>query len=749
MYRELASKSSVFAGLLARHATGVSVGFRGETEMADGELVSGNYFDVLGVRPAIGRVLTPDDDRVPGAHPVVVLSHGYWTRRFGAQSGILNHPILVNGRPMTVVGVSAYGFRGIQVGQTPDLFVPMNMKAVITPNWDGLEDYNDYWVAILGRLARGTTREQAEAGINVTYRPLLEAQLGLITGWNPEVRQRFLEKKLLLDAGDRGRTILQRDARAPLLILWIMAGLVLLITFSNVAGLLLARGATRSREVAVRLALGASRWRVSRQMLVEGLLCSLGGAVLGLLVTWWVMDALVAAIPEGVGARGLSPQLDLRLLVFSLALALGAGLFFGLAPAWRSTRPDLVPALKEQGGSAGSGVGLWRSRKGLVVAQVALAMLLLVGAGLFAASLRNLRRVDLGLSPERLLAFSIAPELNGYTPARARELFDALREALASRPGIESVSAATIPAFTDSSEGSGVTFEGYRAREGERVQVNNNQVGPGYFRTLGTPLLGGREFDDRDTADGPRVAIINEVVARRYFPAGDAIGRKFAYGSGNVTPGIEIVGVVKDSPHASVREEPRPFIYTPYAQKDDLGQMTFYVRTLREPGTAAAVVRAEARRLDANLPILDLKTVESQIDESLFAERVVTFLSAAFGFLAAALASMGVYGVLAHSVVRRTREIGIRQALGAGAGNLRWLVLRDVLLMTAIGIAAGLPAAYGLSRLAESFLYQVGRGEPLVFAGAAALMISVALAAGYLPARRATRVNPLRALRYE
>jgi predicted permease len=751
MYKDLRDRgNNVFSGLLARYAIPLSVAGAGQTERADGELVSGDYFEVLGVRPALGRVFNQEDDRAPGANPVVVLSHAYWTRRFAADPAILNKTLTVNGTLMTVIGVSREGFRGIQVGQTPDIFIPLMMKAQMTPNWNGLDDRRDYWLAIMGRLKPGMSLAQTEEAVRPSYRSFLEEELSLRGGGSAESRQRFLDKRILLDDGSKGRQILQRDAKKPFLILMAMAGLALLISCANVANLLLARGAARQREIAVRMALGAWRWRLMRQFLVESLLLSLMGGVVGLMVAAWTTQGLVAAIPPSIGALGLSAELNPRLLGFALALSALTGALFGVAPAARATRLNLEATLREQGSSVSGGLSSVRFRKALVVSQIVLTTVLLVGAGLFARSLNNLNHINLGLRADNVIAFSIAPELNGYSPQRTIAFFDDLRQGIAALPGVRSVSAAEIPILTDSDSSSNMTIEGYQAQEREDMNVQTNSIGPDYFTTMGIPLLSGREFTIADRAGSPKVAIIDETMARRFFANRNPIGSHFAFGAGDrVRPDIEIVGVVQDSKHANVREEKRPFAYLPYAQETNLGRITFYARTDQDVASIAPSLRREVARRDDNLPIFNLKTLLRQEDESLFADRFVTFLSICFALLAASLAAIGLYGVMAYTVTRRIREIGIRIALGATQGRVAWLILREVTLLALIGLLAGAPLAFALGRAAESLLFGVRAGDPLIFIAASLLLALVALVGGYLPARRAAKVDPMVALRRE
>jgi predicted permease len=474
------------------------------------------------------------------------------------------------------------------------------------------------------------------------------------------------------------------------------------------------------------------------------------GGVVGLLVASWTIGALVGSIPQGFGARGLSADLDLRLLGFNLALAVLTGLLFGLLPAVKATRLNLESTLREQGSSVSGSLSQVRFRKGLVLAQVILTTVLLVGAGLFARSLNNLQRLDLGLRTDHLITFSISPDLNGYKPQPTSALFDQLHESLAAQPGVEAVSSAEIAVFTDSSSGSNITVEGYQAQDEEDMNVSQNYIGPNYFSTMGIALSRGREFTLADGASAPQVAIVNEAMVQRFFENREALGAHFAFGSGDkIRPDILIVGIVKDSKHANVRDKVKPFVYIPYGQDKTVGGTTFYVKTKQDLGTMATTLRREVQRLDPNLPIFDLKTLEQQIGESLFADKFLTFLSMCFALLAALLASLGLYGVMAYTVTRRTREIGIRMALGATRGIVSWLILREVVILAAIGLIVGLPAAYGLGRLTESLLYGVKASDPLVFIGAGLLLTVATLLGGYIPARKAAGIDPLTALRYE
>jgi predicted permease len=527
-----------------------------------------------------------------------------------------------------------------------------------------------------------------------------------------------------------------------------MVGLVLLIACANVANLLLARASARQREVAVRLALGAGRRRLVRQLLVECLVLALAGGALGIAVASWTGGLLVRALPDEAARRALTSDPDLRVVLFALALSAATALLFGLAPALQSTRCDLAPTLKHEAASLMGGSVPFRFRKGLVVAQVALSLLLLIGAGLFARSLANLRRLDPGFRTEQLLAFTVDPSLNGYPLENRIALLERIRGEIAAEPGVESVSLADIALMTDSDSSTTVKVEGYEPKEGEDMNPNFNQVAPDFFRTMGIPLLAGRDFTDGDAAGAPQVAVVNDTFAHYFFKDQDPLGRRFGYGrSGKVE--VEIVGVVRDGKVANLREEKRRFVYIPYRQRTDVGAMTFYARTAVDPESLAPRMRARVQGVDATLPVTDLKTMRAQIAESLFVERLVAGLSACFGLLATALAALGLYGVMSYAVSLRTREIGIRVALGADRRTVLGMVLKEVVVLAAVGIAVGLPSGYGLGRLVEAQLFGLTASDPLTFAVATVILLATAMLAGYLPAARATRVQPMVALRYQ
>jgi predicted permease len=753
MYKGLRDTNSVFSGIVARYGFSASVASHGQTDRASGEVVSGNYFEVLGVQPAIGRLFAQDDDRVPGAEPFVVLSYPYWARHFGSDPGILNKVLLINNVEMTVVGVSQAGFSGVQVGKTPDLYVPMMMTPLMTEYGETIDQWNDYWMTLLARRKPGVSEKQSAAGINAAYKPLLEEQLPQIkSAWNEKKRQQFLDKKILLSSGAHGRTVVQRDSGGPIVALFVMVGLVLLIACTNVANLLLARGAGRQREFAIRTAMGASRGRMIRQLFIESLLCAFCGGAMGILLGTWLMRILTPIVVENAGIHGLTEKLDPNVLGFAIAATLLSGIFFGLIPAWRVTRMGVSDVIKDQGSTSSASVSHVGFRKVLVAGQVAFTLLLLAGAGLFVRSLWNLRNQDLGLRTDNVITFSIQPALNGYDTPRSIALFDQLRARLAAIPGVRSVGSGDVPTLTGDDEGSNITAEGgMQAQLPEELQdVDHISISPSYFSTLGVPLLAGRELTEADGTTAPKVAVVSEAMAKRFFPGRNAVGLHFAFGGGNKTvPDILIVGVVKDVKQEHVSSPPQPYAYIPYPQRPKLREMTFYLRSERDPLLLASSLQGVLRQMDANLPMFDLKTMQRVVEDDLFSARMIAVLSAAFAGLAALLAALGIYGVLAYVVVQRTREIGIRMALGAMAGQVRLLIMKEVGSMVLLGVGVGLPLAYGLARFSESLLYGVHAGDPAVYALGLALIGLIALAACFIPARRATHVDPLVALRYQ
>ncbi len=750
MYRDLRDRGTVFNGVVARAGVAVSVSWNGQTERAGAEIVSGNLFQALGVSAAIGRTLAPEDDGAPGAHPVVMLSHDYWVRRFGGEPGVLNSKVAINGHPMIVVGVAPAAFRGVLSGNNPEVYVPIAMKREVTPTWDGLTDRRTRWLNILARLKPGVSPERAQAAMQTIYRPIIESEVKEYPVHSKRAEHLIVSQKLELEPAAQGINQLRQQWEKPLVALMALVGLVLLIACANVANLLLARAASRRREMAIRLALGAGRRSLLRQFLIESLVLALAGGLLGLLVSVWTTSALLRILPTDATGGWIAATLDVRMLLFTLALSVFTGVLFGLAPALQASRAEVASTLREQPAALASAGGAARFRRILVVVQLALSLLLLVGAGLFARSLFNLLRVDPGFRTERLLTFAVDPSLNGYTKERGFALFHDLQERLARLPGVAAAGAASPGPLTHSNRSSNITVEGYQAREDEDMDVARHAVGPGYFRALGTPLVRGREVTERDLASPDKVVVVNEAFVRRFFGDRNPLGRHMMFGASDKhLPDREIVGVVRDFKHASLRETPKPAVYSTYTNEDSLGRMEFYVRGEGDTAALGGQIRRLVQQMDAGLPVFDMQPVEIQVAESVEIDRLIAILSCAFGLLATVLAGIGLYGVVAYTVARRTAEIGIRVALGAVPRDVLWLVMKDVGMLVIFGLAIGLPVALALGRLVESELFGLKAADPLIYAGASLALVLVAALSGLIPSSRAARIDPIVALRHD
>ncbi len=752
MYREFQQRAEPLAEVLARRTIETSVTIDGQTERLAAEMVSGNYFSMLGVPAAIGRVFSSqeDDQRYEG-HPVVVLSHDYWMRRFNGDPAAVGAKILVNNYPMTVVGVSAAGFAGLDPTRSPQIRVPILMKPALAPEWVWvkMDDERTRWVQVFARLKPGYTAESAQGPLQGLFLQIRQHEMTLpgAKDFSPYVREQFMKGQLLVTRADIGYSRLRNDFSTPLVVLMSMVGLVLLIACANVANLLIARGFMRQREIAVRLSLGATRGQLVRQLLIESLLLAGAGGLVGLGLASVMTRGLLAFIPVEGAPLLVSPTPDARILTFTFGLTLVTGVVFGLLPALRASRPDTWNTLKDTVGAvAGSGGSLFL-RKGLVAAQVALSFLLLFGAGLFVQSLQNLKGTDTGVALDNLVTFQVSPALSGYDDIRTGVLYTQLRERLQNSPGIVSAALAVVPILSGDEWDSTMSVEGHKAADGEDMQAYMNMLSPDYFATMKIPILEGRDFRPGDSQEEARVAIVNKRFADHFFKGQSAIGRRIGFGD---RPGmkfdIEIVGVAADSLYEGPREGVRRQVFIPQWGKSTA---TFYVRTQNASASTFTQIRGELAALDAAIPVYSMKTVEGQLDETLLTDRLIASLSAGFGLLATVLASVGLYGVMAFVVARRRKEMGLRLALGADPAGVVWLVMKEVLVLLGIGLAVGLPAAIGLGRFVSSQLYGIQPNDPWMALSTMAVLTFVSAAAGFIPARRASLVDPNLALRYE
>ncbi len=745
MYKDFRDRSQVFDGVIARAGGAATVMEPAGAANAKVELVSGNFFQVLGVHAAMGRTVVASDDGAPGANPVVVLSGAYWKGHFGSDPKLLNSRLLVNGHPMTVIGILDPRFLGVQSGQMPDLYVPAAMKQQISPGFDAFNDVSGRWLNVIARLKPGVSIEQAQAATRVLFKAVRQATLPHLEKMDAATLADYNSRTVDLHAAADGINMLSAFWRKPLRVLMAMVGLVLLIACANLANLLIARAAWRQREMAVRMAIGAGRSAILRQLLTESLTLTLAAGVAGLVLARWAVAGLLRLLSEGDDRSWLTAHLDLGLFAFTMAVAVAAGVVFGCAPLIQTWRLDLVTALKEQAGSTATSARQ-RMRKVLVAAQVALALVLLAGAALFAQTLVNLKRTDPGFQPANVLRFAIEPRLAGYEKERAATLRKTVRERLAALPGVESVAYAVLGPFANGGMGTGIYVEGRTASTNDGA--NTDSMSAGYFHTLRIPIVAGRDFDERDGSQGVKTAIINQTFAKQYFHGRNPLG--LHVGTSKKEVDYEVVGVIRDVAEDNLRDAPKPFVYFPYETTQPVHMMSsavFYVRGYGQQ--LAPAVRAAMRQIDTNLPITAMASMQSRVDDSVNIERLIASLAAGFGFLATLLAAVGLYGVVAYSVARRTVEIGLRMALGAARSDIYGMVLKEVGVLLLAGMAVGLPAALALGKLIESQLYGVKPYDPLLIAGALVAMAAVALAAAFLPARRAAAVNPLRALRGE
>jgi len=751
IYQEYQKRGEPLSEVLARRLAAASISVDNQTERVEIEMVSGNFFTMLGVPAAIGRVFnSEEDDQVYRGHPVVVLAYDYWNARFARDPAVIGKKILVNNYPMTIVGVSAAGFAGIDPARSPQIRVPIQMKPVVVPEWSWvrMDDERTRWVQVFARLKPGYTVQSAQAPLQGLFLQVREHEMTLpgAKNWSAFLRERFMTGQLQVEPAAMGYSSLRNDFSTALIVLMCMVGLVLLIACANVANLLIARGFMRQREIAVRLSLGATRGQLVRQLLTESVLLSLVGGTIGVVLSIGLTQSLVAMIPQERPLL-IQPTPDLRILAFTFAVTLLTGVVFGLLPALRASKPDQWATLKDTVGAvAGTGGSLFL-RKGLVAAQVALSFLLLFGAGMFVRSLQNLQTTDTGIALDNLVVFSLSPALSGYDPARTHTFYQELLERLRSSAGVKSAGLAAMPVLAGDEWDSTMSVEGHQAEDGEDMQAFMNSLSPGYFETMGIRFLEGRDFTRLDAKEDSTVAIVNEKFARHFFKDQSAIGRRIGFGGGpDAKLTIEIVGVTADSLYEGPREGVRRQVFIPDWGR---GSVAFYLRTAQASSGAFGLIRSEIARLDASMPVFNMKTVQGQLDETLLTDRLIAMLSAGFGLLATLLASIGLYGVMAFVVARRKKELGLRLALGAEPGGVIWLVMREVLLLLAIGLVVGVPSAIALANYVSSQLYGINPNDPTIAVATVVLLTLVSAAAGLIPARRASQIDPILALRYE
>jgi len=752
MYQDIRDRNQVFAQMMCQRQQDFTVSISSEAEAVKTELVSGSYFPLLGVQAALGRLLEGKDTLTAGTDPVVVLSYSYWMNHFGGDRQVIGRTIRVNKYPMTVVGVVRPGFGGLEPGLPTSIFVPITMAPVLFPDYDFGHRFLDWrlrWTNVYGRLKPGVTIAQAKTGLQPLFHQILEMEVRQpdFRHATPYDKEQFLKMQLDVIPGGQGNAMLRRQYQKPLWVLMCVTGLVLAIACANIAALLLARGAARQKEIAVRLAIGSSRLRIARQLITESLLLAIVGAGAGIALAVAIIRGLLAFLPSEASGIDISSSPDLGMLGFSMLLALATGLAFGFVPAVQGTRPDIAKSLKEQSASVTGGP--YRFRKALVALQVALSLLLLTGATLFIRTLKNLRSLNPGFQTHNVLHFEVNLGSAGYDLDHAHAFLRNVEERLKGIPGVESAGSADMPIMS----GGGwvapmIVIAGYSPKPGEDMTAHVNAVSPGYFETLGIHVLAGRVFRESDTRESLPVAVVNESFVKRFFGKEPAIGHFVGKGNDPSAPAdTEIIGIVNDTDYENLRQVAPRQIYLCAAQH--MPGTHVYVRTTQDSRSAFASIRKLAHELGPQVLIQNMKTAEQQVDDSLATERMIASLASGFSLIAIALAAVGLYGVMAYMVTQRAREMAIRVALGAMAGRVIWLVMREVVLLVATGIAVALPFILVLNRFVRSELYGVPPGDPLSITFSMLVLGCIALFAGYIPARRAMRVDPMVALRYE
>lgn len=725
-------------------------------------LVSGAYFQTLGVQPIIGRTFGPEVDGARDSFPMAVISHGFWGRRFNLDPQVLGRKITISNTSFEIIGVAPAGFFGESVGESPDLWVPATMQAAVYPGSDLLTAFPDgnidqrMWLQVMARLKPGMTLAQANAGINVVFHRYVTSSSAAAKLSADEMKG-YSQQQIKLESGARGSSMLHGSFAEPLKVLMALVALVLLIACANLANLLLARGAARQREFAVRLSIGATRSRLIRQLLTESFLLAFLGAAAGLVLAQWA-DALLLRMVSGTGpfAIQLSLRPDARILAFTFAVAAFTAILFGLIPALRATRIDLSPVLKS--GVSGSTAEALHRRfpvaKILVVAQVAVSLVLLVAAGLFVRSLQRLNGVSLGYNSTHLILFRVNPNPAGYTEATVQLLFRDLLDKIKAVPGVTGATLSADGLFSHSESGDPISVDGYTPKSGEVMVSRMDHVGPDYFNVVGIPILYGRGIEEQDAAPAggkaPRVAVINQTFAKKYFPNSNPIGKRVRDTYPGSTADAEIVGVAADAKYNSLREQTPARLYAPSFNPLWVSEMAYFeVRTAGDTAGVSSAIRVIVHDANPAIPEIEIRTMPDLVVESLHTDYFVARLASAFGMLAIILAGVGLYGIMAFTVARRTRDIGIRMTLGASPSTILRQVLRETLILMLVGIVVGVPIALAGTHLIRSMLFGLGAADPYALIAACLILAAIAAAASYIPARRASHVDPMVALRYE
>ena len=746
-YQDLNNKNTVFDGVIARGGAQMNVSYGEQNSRVRGELVSGNFFEVLGVRPWAGRLFTQNDDLTPGAHPVAVLSYSFWESRFNKDQSLIGKTVLINEYPVTVIGVTPPGFYGLSLSNNPDVRIPLMMTPVFNPlPPTRLQSRRHQWLSLMARRKDGVPPEQAQASADVLYRQLRESEAeNLPSSVSAFDREQFLARRVALLPGAQGFQHLQTEMRTSLWLLFGATCVILLILCANLANLMLARTTMRSQEISVRLALGAGRLRLLRQWLTEGLVLSLLGGAAGIFVAAWIRAGLMLFIPADVRVN-LQNTVSWRLYGFILLTSVLVGVVFSLAPALKAARHIVNPSFSGESRSFTSAGRLFSLRSGLILVQVSLSLPLLVSAALLVRTLQNLRSLDTGFDKSNVLLASINPALNGYSAEKSHVFYDQLLTRTRAIPGVTAASFGSDSPVSGNWDQLGLVVEGYTPRAGERTSTAVTWVSSDYFRSLAIPLVGGRDFSDQDKLGSPKVTVVNEKMARHFFGTTDVIGKRIGL---DEVPDTTIIGVVKDATYVTLRDNMRRHFYLPTSQQERLTNLTLHVKTAGDPEPVAVSLRNEVKALDPHLPLYDVKTLADEINESLVQERLVTWLTSSFGVIATLLTALGLYGVLTFSVARRTREIGIRVALGAQRRDVLKLVVVQGLILVTVGIVLGVLASFGMARVIETLLFGVSPTNTTTLIVVTAGLFIVGMIACYLPARRATKVDPLVALRYE